>query len=325
MRNWEKPEELDFLRRVIEVLQEGGLLAPEALGLPRPLDLRGLAFPNVVRSKIADLAMSVVNKVAGGLEFRNATLRDSDLTNAQLSFSVWRNCTFERVHFDKAVLNHVRFSGCRLCNCSFRATDLRDASFSVDSNGAETEIIKTTFERANFRGASCNNPVFRSTSFVNCKLDGFVFNGALCDNLGFTGKVNELTFHGMPNDHERNRLRINLSHATIAWLNVDYGVDLEQVILPLDGSCMIIKSRLRAIDHLCSRLPKETGKYGSRVSKVLEALFSNRAMSPLEPSQDMILISKGMIADFAETNSMEVVDTLFDLVRSIAKSQGFLG
>lgn len=324
MRNWETPEQMQFLGRVAAVLQEGGLLAPESLGLPSPLDMRGLKFSTVSRCKIADLQTAVVDRISGRLEFSNATLRDIDLTSARLSFSVWNNCAFERVCFDKAALHQVRFFGCRLVNCTFRSADICDASFSIGRNGAETEITDTIFEKADFRGASCKNPTFRATSFVNCKLDGFVFDGALCEDVAFTGTIKELTFRGVPNDGERNRLRINLTHAAIMWLNVDYGLDLHEVILPSDGSCLIVKGRLRAIECVCSRLQKDAGKYGSLVADVLKGLFSDRAISALEPSQDMILISKSMIADFAETDSMDIVNPLFNLVRAIAKSEGFL-
>lgn len=324
LRNWQTPEEIQLLRQSFALLQEGGLLAPESLGSPSPLDLRGLSLPTVSKRKFGDLLTAVVDRISGRLEFSSATLRDIDLTNARLSFTVWNNCTFERICFDKSVLNQVRFLGCRLYNCSFRSTDLRDASFSVGHNGAETEIADTMFERSDFRGASCNNPVFRSTSFVNCKLDGFVFDRAFCNNVGFTGKFKELTFRGMPNGGERNLLRINLSHAAIVWLNVDYGLDLHQVILPSDGSCLILKDRLRAIEHICSRLPEDAGKHGTLVAKMLKGLFSDRSISALEPTQDMILISKAMLADFAETDSTDIVNSLFNLLKSIARSEGFL-
>ncbi len=324
MQRWETSDEMQFLGRAVAVLQEGGLLTPELLGSPSPLDMRGLAFPTVSQCNLVDLPAALVTKITGRLEFNNATLRDIDLTNAKLSFSVWNNCVFERVCFDESVLNQVRFFGCRVVNCSFRSADMRDASFSVGRNGAETEIAATLFQTADLRGASCSNPVFRATSFENCKLDGFVFDGALCDDVSFTGRINELTFRGMPNDGERNRIRINLSNAAIMWMNVDYGIDLRQVILPSDGSCLIVKDRLRAIECLCSFLPKEGGRFGSLVANVLKGLFSDRAMSSLEPSQDMILISKAMIADFAETQAVEVVNSLFNIVLSIAKSKGFL-
>lgn len=324
MRRWDTPEELKFLTRAVAVLQEGGVLAPDSLGLPSPLNMRGLVFPTVSQCKIADLPTAVVNRITGRLEFDNATLRDIDFTNARLDFSVWNNCAFERVCFDKATLNQMRFFGCRLVNCTFRSADLRDASFSVARNGAETEIADTIFEKADFRGASCSNPVIRLTSFVNCKLDGFVFDGAVCDRVEFVGRFKELTFRGAPNDGERNRLRIDLSRAAIMWLNVDYGLDLHQVILPLDDSCLIIKSRLRAIESLCARLPIESGKLGSRVANVLKGLFSERAISPLEPSQDMIMVSKEMIADFAETDATDIVNSIFILVRSIAQCEGYL-
>ncbi len=324
MQTWDTPKDMAFLDQAIKVLREGGLLAPESLGLTSPLGMRGLAFPTVSQCKILDLPTAMVESITGRLVFSNATLRDIDLMSSKLGFSVWNNCVFERVCFDKAELNQVRFFGCRLVNCSFRSADLRDASFSVGCNGIETEIDDTIFEHADFRGASCNNSVFCSTSFVDCKLDGFVFDGALCDNVAFTGKYKELTFRGMPNESKRNHLRINLSHAAIMWLNVDYGLDLHQVILPTDGSCLIIKDRLRAIECLCSRLLRDAGDYGSLVSSVLKGLYSDHAISSLEPSQDMILISKAMISDFAETNSTDIINSLFNFVRSIAESEGFL-
>lgn len=262
--------------------------------------------------------------MAGRLEFNGDTLREVDFSKIRLDFSVWNDCCFERICFDAVKLHQVRFFGCRFVNCRFCSADLRDASFSVGRNGIETEIVSTIFEKSDFRGASCSNLVLRSTSFLNCKLDGFVFDGALCDGVAFTGKYKELTFRGVPRDTERNRLRIDLSHAKVVWLNADFGVDLSEVDLPTDGSCFIIKNRLRAVASLCFRLPREAGHAGSLVANVLSGLFSDRGLSALESTQDTILISKEMIADFAETDDETVVNSVFNLVRTICQSDGFL-
>lgn len=318
------PDRMQLFGRALAVLLEGGVLAPESIGLQGPLDLRGIAFPTVSQTKVANSTTNVINRISGRLEFTNATLRDIDLNNARISFSVWRDCTFERVDFGLADMNHVRFFGCRFCNCTFSRTDLRNASFSVGRNGLDTEISATCFDQVDFRNASCSNPVLRLTRFRNCKLDGFVFDGALCEHVAFIGKYPELTFRGVPNDRDRNLLGIDLSHADITWLNADRGLNLQAVIPPLDGSCLIIKERVRAIDCICERLSREAGAHGSLVSAVLVGLFSNRALSPLDACQDMVLISKSMISDFAETTSTQIVNSIFDYVRAIAQSEGFL-
>jgi len=318
------PDRMQLFGRALTVLLEGGLLAPESLGLQGPLDLRGIALPTVPQTKVANSPTNVVNRISERLEFTNATLRDIDLNNATISFSVWSDCTFERVDFGHTHMNHARFFGCRFFNCTFSRTGLRNASFSVGRNGLETEISATCFNHVDFRSASCSNPVLRLTRFRNCKLDGFVFDGALCEHVSFIGKYPELTFRGVPNDRDRNLLGIDLSYANITWLNADRGLNLHAVIPPLDGSCLIIKERVRAIDCICERLPREAGAHGSLVSAVLVGLFSDRALSPLDPCQDMVLISKSMISDFAETTSTEIVNSIFFCVRAIAQSEGFL-
>ena len=144
-------------------------------------------------------------------------------------------------------------------------SETEGASFSVGRNGRETEIIGAIFEKADFRGVSCHNPVLRSTSFINCQLDGFVFDGPLCEGVSIAGKYNELTIRGTPGEPARNGLRMDLSKASIVWLNADYGVDLTPAILPADGSCFVVKDRLRAVSRLCECLVQEFGDVGGRV------------------------------------------------------------
>ena len=190
--------------------------------------------------------------------------------------------------------------------------------------GRESEIIDTIFERADFRGASCCSPVMRSTSFINCKLDGFVFESALFSAVQMSGKYNELTIRAKPGDPARNRLDLDLSKAKVTWVDCDGGVDLTFASLPLDASCIVIRERLRAVDVLVRRLREDAGELGGEVARFLDGIFSERSMSPLEPSQTTFLISYGMIAKFVETDDEGVVTPLYMKVRAIAEEAGFL-
>lgn len=323
MRDWNSPDDLMFLRKAFELLEDKQVLEPKAFGDTARLDLRGLTFPTVTQLEIPGQQSSVVRRVAGRLQFEEASLRDVDLSKGRLDFSVWNHCVFERVCFDRASLQQCRFFGCRFVNCSFRAANLRDASFSIGRGGLETEFVGTVFDKADFRGATCSNPILRSTSFLNCKLRGFVFDGALCDNVIFEGEYQELTFRGLPGDSLRNRLRLDLSRAHLMWLNADFGIDLEEVVRPSDDSCFIIRDRIRTISLLCSDLQTEAGP-GRKIANVLRALYSDRALSPLDRTQDSLLISKAMVADFAETEDQGTVGILFEFMRNLCRSEGAL-
>jgi hypothetical protein len=118
---------------------------------------------------------------------------------------------------------------------------------------------------------------------------------------------------------------LDLSKATIVWLSADFGVDLTAVTLPADGSCLVITDRLRAIDAICEGLSHESGELEREVARVLQAIYSERSISPKEASQTTFLISHGMIAELAETHDEPVVRSLFERIRAIAEEGGFLG
>jgi uncharacterized protein YjbI with pentapeptide repeats len=324
MRKWNASNDLDILNRAFQAIREFGLIEPGSVSADDPVDLRGMSFPTVTLCKELELPTVVVNRIAGRQEFQDATIRRVNFSKARLNFSVWNDCHFDHVNFDGARLDSVRFFGCRFDACSFHSVELKDASFSVGRNGRETEINNTVFVKADFRGASCHNPVLRSTSFIDCKMDGFVFDGPLFDAVEIAGTYSELTVRGVHGEPARNRLRADLSKARLTWLNADYGVDLTAAILPADRSCLVITNRLCAVNRLCDRLPLKLGETGDRVARVIEALFGNRAMSPLKPSQTTFLLSRGMIADFAETNDEDVVESVFTRIRLIAEQDGFL-
>lgn len=324
MRKWDTPDDLALLHRVTTALRDQRVLAPEVLGLSAPLDLQGLSFPTVELCKRIGMATMIVSGVTGQQEFSDAALRKVDFSKARLDFSVWNDCSFEQVRFDGAKLQNVRFFGCRFVDCSFRSTSLRDASLSVGRNGTETEIIRTVFEKADFKGASCHNLVLRSTSFLNCKLDGFVFDSALWDQVDISGECDELTFRGMPGEPDRNRLHVDFSKANVTWLNANNGVDLTAVTLPADGSCLVIKDRLRAITVLNSRLSQEAGDTGKEVARLLMAIYSDRSISPMEPSQTTFALTHSQIKSFLETEDEAVTKPIFEKIRSIAEQEGFL-
>lgn len=323
MRKWNTQDDLLFLQQVVNQLHEKKVLDPVALHLPAPLDLCGLQFPTVTEHQALGLPKGTT-RVVGQQSFSDAKISDVDFSQARLDFSIWENCNFERVRFDRTRLQNVRFFGCRFVECTFRSADLKHASFSIGQHGSETEVTSTLFEKADLRGASCSNPVFRSTTFRNCRLGSFVFESAVLDQVVFAGEYEELTFRGLAGDVNRNRLMIDLSNAKVMWLHADYGIDLRPVVLPDDGSCLILSDRSRAVPDIAASLREDKQGESRRVAKMLIGLYSDESLCPLKHDQETLLLSKAMIADFAETTDMAVVDALFALIQGLARKGGFL-
>jgi hypothetical protein len=146
----------------------------------------------------------------------------------------------------------------------------------------------------------------------------------MCDHVDFAGEIDELTFRGMPGEPSRNRLHADLSKASVTWLNADFGVDLTAMTPPADGSCIVIKNRLRAITILNSRLSQETGDTGKQVARLLMAIYSDRSMSPMEPSQTTFALTYGQIKYFLETEDEAITKPVFEKIRTVAQEEGFL-
>lgn len=323
MRTWKTADDLLLLKRILQILLSGECLQPGGPVGGDPVDLQGLTFPDSMLCTQLDLPTLRVSRVFGHLEFTATSLRRVDLAKAKLDHSVWIKCAFHEVHFNHARLLGVRFFGCNFVDCTFASTTLRDTSFSVAQDGAETTLKRCTFTKADFRGASNYNPVFQDVQFIDCKLDGFVFNQPLCEGVEFYGKYKELTFKGMPGANERNRLGVNLRNAQIVWLHANHGLDLSLVTLPADGSCFVVGNRKLAIERMCDRLLTEM-PVAKMLAKILHSIFSDRSISPLSADQETLLVSQGMMSAIDDSLSDQQMAEAYQILRHTAQDEGFL-
>lgn len=110
MRSWNTREDLQLLNRFAAAVQESKLLEPGGPLPGDPVDLQGLAFPTVKQCESFALPTVVVSRISGKRVFDDATLKRVDFSKALLDFSVWNNCHFHQVSFDRAKFRNVRFS-----------------------------------------------------------------------------------------------------------------------------------------------------------------------------------------------------------------------
>jgi uncharacterized protein YjbI with pentapeptide repeats len=324
VRKWTSREDLALLEKAVFALRDTGRLEP-GMGIPGdPVDLRGLTFPTVALCEQLALPTMVARRVVGKQDFRRAVLSRVDLSRARLDFSVWNECVFEKAVFDFGSLRNVRFFGCQLNECSFRSVDLRDASFSIGAAGRETEICNCDFVRCDFRGVSCDSPVLRRARFVECKLKGFVFDGALCDGVVFVGHYPELLFRGTHGDAERNRLGVDLLRAKVKWFDADRGLDLTHVVPPADRSCFVILDRIRAVGLIAARLAERGTTVDRQVADCLKAIYSDQSISPKDADQSMFMVSRAMLQDIMDTTDERMVEQMFLRIRGIAAEYGVL-
>ena len=322
--NWTDPERSRAFQTFLEDARDRKLVAPGGRISGDPVDLRGLSFPTIGECEIHGILAPSAKLLSGQQTFDEVTFRRIDLTEAQMSFSVWRQCVFDEVTFERTILQGAKFFGCRFNKCSFLKSNLTNASFAVDAAGGETSFDNCIFRNAQFRGATCSNPVFQETDLLDCRLNGFEFDGAWFRSSRLSGKHHELTFRGVPRAGGRNRLEIDFSAAQICWLHANHGVDLTAARLSDDASCIIIKARNESIFKISNELRRRYGSQASCIAKMLEGIFTDKSISPLSIFQTTLFVSACMLSELDESLSREEVISIFLMIKRIADEMGVL-
>lgn len=182
------------------------------------------------RSKNTELQMEKVEIKLSlentGSEIRNSIIKDQNLTNAKVDWSVISNCNFqttnlfnadfwntefnqssfsncnlELANFEDCGITGITFAGCdlkstklskiNLSNVDFRSNNCEESYFYF-SNLSNANFKKTNCRKANFDWSNCSGVDFSGTNLTGAKLtsanlNGANFEGADLTDADFTG------------------------------------------------------------------------------------------------------------------------------------------
>ncbi len=256
------------------------------------MDLRGLPLPQPKpRGRVGLPAAGPspafeFTLIDGRFTVEGVSLKGVDLSFADLSAAVWRNCDFTG-----SLLRGARVSGGFFRNCSFEDVALDDA-YLRDSlvGGCEGKAI-TSFRRTSFRHADLRNtyyqyPVFEDCDFSNALLDGIDFESSRFVRCRFAGEMKQVWFRGL--SVPKSKVRGTPEQVWNPMTDVDFTaarlvdcmfvdrIDLAHSRFPSDGVHIVIQDRQKVYSALRAEL--ETAWTEPARSEALKflILFSDR-------------------------------------------------
>ena len=218
-------------------------------------DLTNISIPE---AKIADqfVYKNYSVKVPQELfHFNEVLLLDVDLSHSKLDFSVWENCTFDNVVFNKASLKNVKWIGCQFKNVVFENANLMDSLLGGYDRLNSGNFYKVVFLKTNLRRTYYAFPKFEYCEFNYCDLKEVNFNGSRFFYCSFKGKLDSVFFCGYPQDLPDDILlklkenevfnpmnSVDFSQANLFGVSFSNYIDLSRCIFPNSDNYLFIKN-----------------------------------------------------------------------------------
>lgn len=121
-----------------------------------------------------------------GLDLVNVDFEGSILTNAQLTKTTIKNCSFKNADMECALLvgtvlsGKSEFHGANLSEVKAAESQFNGTPYSriefENARLARANFTSSKFQYCNFSGAYINDASFNDATFINCQLQGCIFN-----------------------------------------------------------------------------------------------------------------------------------------------------
>lgn len=176
-------------------------------------------------------------------EFKSLTVIGSDFSFANFDDSIIEECTVRQCLFHRSVLTRLSIWKSEFEDCEFIKADMRASH--IGFNG--THLLRCRFDGANVRRVGFINAVFRDIEFDAKTWNHTDFGASGFWNCSFSGQLQDIMFRGnylLPSDQykkpEHTGLHgVSFENATLRWVGLRNGCDLEDIKLPADGSAFI--------------------------------------------------------------------------------------
>jgi uncharacterized protein YjbI with pentapeptide repeats len=258
------------------------------------IDLRGLSF-------------------GIGIELEQARFRDLDFSYSNFGRGIFRRCTFENVLFRHIDSHRWNERGCRFTDADFYKANLRNAGIGIRGS----TYLRVSFRDADFSGASFYRGQFTDCDFSDARLREIDFLVSNLVNCKFRGKLESVWFrrcYPHPAQEKRygkavpNEMRnVDFSEAELWGVTYTGGLDLSQVILPQDGSHIL----LRHFDVALTRIREIVDTLPWSDEEKKRAMITTKSFLVHAKNQPMwILNTKETLARFGEQRGREFIALL---------------
>jgi uncharacterized protein YjbI with pentapeptide repeats len=224
-----------------------------------------------------------------GMELNGVRVQDVDFSYAHFGHMLLKQCVFERVVFRGVESSRWNERGCRFADVDFGEARLRNAAIGIDGSIYE----RVSFRAADFTGTSFFRPQFIGCDFSDAKLRKLDFMVSNFVNCRFRGKLESVWFRRCyPSKRDEplmgkavpNEMRnVDFSEASLWDVTFTGGLDLSTVILPSDGSHLLLRHfdiALRKTQRAIEMCPW-TDEDKEKVSIWIDAFLTHAERQPM--------------------------------------------
>jgi len=193
---WQGGEAHRLVRAVLGALSSSAEQVETLVGRTEEglLDLRGLVTPAPFVTDRRELRESHLEELGGLTELRECVVRDADFSHAVLDGLRFYGCRFENVRFDGAHFRELRMWRSSFADCSFDRADLSGWAIGGVENRVRNRLERCSFVHADLRGAAGGAPHFEHCVFDHARLDRVDFDGGVFRRCVFRGRLVEVEF-----------------------------------------------------------------------------------------------------------------------------------
>jgi uncharacterized protein YjbI with pentapeptide repeats len=269
------------------------------------LDLGGLILLKPRPKRTFEFNGVPVTEVGSLVTFKGAKWRNLDFSGSKFSCvrlleSEVTNCLFDRCQFDD-----LRVWATTFRDCSFAASNLKDAMLGGVVNGKWNIYSGVDFSRADLRRTNYKAAAFEACNFRHSKLERIDFQTCRFRDCVFEGELRDIIFYrrGFEGESFPPNEMLNVDFSLAKLHDVGFrGLTLEQVKFPDDSEHIIIRDVKDTLERLITALNAQ----GDTTAKKLVA-FLNIDREWRVPNQAQTVIN---VEDLQETAGFEGVDRL---------------
>ena len=231
---------------IYQKLLEGSPL--EGLGLEmsgQMFRVKDLKVPQPQTTSTSKLRQWVVRHQTNTQELKKGTWANVHFSKCDFSDFAFMESTVRNCVFEKCTLRAAGFWNSQISNCMFKNCDMRDVAFGGSSvlGSKCSQFENVQFVASDLRDTAHSHEAYSTCSFLNSKLEGVDFLGAIFTDCIFEGELKEVCFRNQDPTHAsspKNRLT-NCSFRDAKLLDCQFiKIDLDPSILPKDEDILLL-------------------------------------------------------------------------------------
>jgi uncharacterized protein YjbI with pentapeptide repeats len=237
---------LDKHNLILKRLKSGGRLSDLDLDrIDGRVVVANLRFPERTIAEVLPIKGFIVTRAASVEVVAKTTWRDIHFDGCDLSDVMINRCRITNCTFRNCKCQGLGFWDTQVEGCSFTDCNLRDAALGGTGfwKRRRNRFCGSTFLKCDLRGSAHSSETYRDCRFIECRLDGVDFLGAVFSNCTFEGKLDAVVFRSIDPtwaSPEKNRLEgCDFTKAKLVscqFLNID----MDLAVLPADEDLIIL-------------------------------------------------------------------------------------